>query len=170
MNTSMARTNDDPAVQAAMRRMFLAIFLIGTIGAGAELILTGHTEGWRQLIPLWLIAISFIALTYHAAKPGPASTRIFQSLMLLFMISGFAGAWLHYQARVEFKSESDPALHGLNLFWEAVAGATMPPVLAPGVMIQLGLLGLAYTFRHPALDNSTKRKKPQLQEQPRETT
>lgn len=158
MKTSTATTNDDPAVQTVMRRVFLVIFLIGTIGVGAELILTGHTEGWRQLIPLWLIAISFIALACHAAKPGPSNTRIFQSLMLLFVISGFAGIWLHYQARVEFKSESDPALHGLNLFWEAVTGATMPPVLAPGMMIQMGLLGLAYTFRHPALDNSTPQK------------
>jgi hypothetical protein len=27
----------------------------------------------------------------------------------------------------------------------------MPPVLAPGIMIQLGLLGLAWTWRHPAV-------------------
>lgn len=169
MNTSTATTNDDLAVQTVMRRVFLVIFLIGTIGAGAELILADHTEGWRQLLPLWLMASSFIVLAYHAARPGAASVRIFQSIMLLFGASGFAGVWLHYQARVEFKAESDPALHGLNLFWEAVTGATMPPVLAPGMMIQLGLLGLAYTFRHPALDNSTKRKNSQLLEQPHET-
>jgi hypothetical protein len=25
-----------------------------------------------------------------------------------------------------------------------------PPILAPGLFVQLGLLGLLYTFRHPA--------------------
>ena len=30
-----------------------------------------------------------------------------------------------------------------------VSGAT--PTLAPGAMVELGLLGLAYTYRHPAL-------------------
>ena len=32
---------------------------------------------------------------------------------------------------------------------ERLTGAT--PALAPGAMVQLGLIGLAYTFRHPAL-------------------
>ena len=33
----------------------------------------------------------------------------------------------------------DPALHGLDLFWSALRGAT--PALAPGAMAQLGLIG-----------------------------
>ena len=37
----------------------------------------------------------------------------------------------------------------LALFWEALAGAT--PTLAPGTMVVPGLLGLACTYRHPAL-------------------
>jgi hypothetical protein len=40
-------------------------------------------------------------------------------------------------------------MKGLELFWEAMKGAT--PSLAPGVMAQLGLLGLACTYRHPLL-------------------
>ena len=38
----------------------------------------------------------------------------------------------------------------MALFWKAMAAKT-PPALAPGAMTQLGLLGLAYAFRHPAL-------------------
>jgi hypothetical protein len=40
-------------------------------------------------------------------------------------------------------------MEGLKLFKAAITGAT--PALAPGSLIQMGLLGLAYTFRHPAL-------------------
>jgi hypothetical protein len=44
----------------------------------------------------------------------------------------------------------DAALSGLALYQKAIL-AKSPPALAPGAMIQLGLIGLAYTFRHPAL-------------------
>jgi hypothetical protein len=30
----------------------------------------------------------------------------------------------------------------------------VPPLLAPGVMMQLGLIGLAYTYKHPALNGA----------------
>jgi hypothetical protein len=42
-----------------------------------------------------------------------------------------------------------PDVTGWPLFWEAIRGAT--PALAPGAMVQLGLIGLAFTIRHPAL-------------------
>jgi len=32
--------------------------------------------------------------------------------------------------------------------------AKTPPALAPGAMIQLGLLGLVYTYRHPFIRQS----------------
>jgi hypothetical protein len=40
-------------------------------------------------------------------------------------------------------------LAGWELFKEAMTGAT--PALAPGAMVQLGLIGLAWSYRHPAL-------------------
>jgi hypothetical protein len=61
------------------------------------------------------------------------------------------GTYLHFQVNMEFQLEMDPALSGLALYRKAILAKT-PPALAPGAMIQLGLIGLAYTFRHPALD------------------
>jgi len=60
---------------------------------------------------------------------------------------------LHYRGNVEFERERDPSLSGLALVWEALRGAT--PSLAPGAMAQLGLLGLAITWRHPAARRRT---------------
>jgi hypothetical protein len=55
----------------------------------------------------------------------------------------------HYQGNMEFELETYPSISGLALFKEAMMGAT--PALAPGTMIELGLIGLAYTYRHPLL-------------------
>jgi hypothetical protein len=41
-----------------------------------------------------------------------------------------------------------PDLAGWKLFKDSMMGAT--PALAPGAMLQIGLVGLAWTFRHPA--------------------
>jgi hypothetical protein len=70
--------------------------------------------------------------------------------MGFFLIAGLAGFALHYQANMEFRLETNPSLSSWSLVWAVLSGKT-PPVLAPGAMIQLGLLGLVYTYKHPAL-------------------
>jgi hypothetical protein len=69
---------------------------------------------------------------------------------VLFLLSGVVGMVLHFQVNMEFQLEMDPALSGMALYQKSILAKT-PPALAPGAMIQLGLIGLAYTFRHPAL-------------------
>jgi hypothetical protein len=70
--------------------------------------------------------------------------------MVLFILSGAVGLFLHYDGKVEFRLESNPSLAGWALFKEAMVGA-VPPALAPAAMAHFGLLGLAYAWRHPAL-------------------
>jgi hypothetical protein len=84
------------------------------------------------------------------------STRALRWLMLAFVISGLAGVYFHFQGSAEFKLESNPKLDGMALFWEAIRGKA-PPLLAPGAMVQLGLIGLIYTYKHPALGGLEKR-------------
>ncbi|MCI0660843.1 MAG: hypothetical protein L0220_07190 [Acidobacteria bacterium] len=132
---------------AAIRIIILAIFLIGSIGTGTELLLLGHTETLWQCLPLVLISISFVALIAHALVRKRVTMRVFQVIMILFILSGLIGLMLHYQGKMEFKLETNPALSGMELFWETIKGATVPPVLAPGMMIQIGLIGLAYAYR-----------------------
>ena len=131
----------------ALRRFLLVLFLIGAVGTGVELLLLGHTEGLSQWAPLGLMAVSLLVLGWHMVDPGAASLRLFRGTMVMFVLSGVVGLWLHYQGNVVFELEMYPSLRGLDLFRESVAGAT--PTLAPGTMLELGLLGLAYTYRHP---------------------
>ena len=138
-----------------LRGILLAIFVLGMLGTSAELLLIKHTEEPRQWIPLLLILSSFLVLGWHAIDKRPLSIRFFQAVMIASIAAGFAGFYFHYQGAVEFKLESNPTLKGWALFWAAM-GSKAPPPLAPGVMIQLGLIGLTYTYRHPVLTASTK--------------
>jgi hypothetical protein len=127
-----------------------ALFLIGTLGTGVELLLLGHTEDVWQISPLGLMAVGLFTWTWFVAGGGRTVGRGFQVVMGLLVLSGVIGLWLHYRANVEFELEMYPSLAGVKLWWEAARGAT--PALAPGAMLELGLLGLAYTYRHPVLD------------------
>ena len=132
-----------------MRSLILAVLLVGLFGMGTELLLLQHTRSLWELIPLVLIGLALVILTWNALTQHPASVRAVQGIMGLFLFAGVAGIALHYQSSMEFKLETNAALSGWALFW-AVMSAKTPPALAPGAMIQLGLLGLVYTYRHPS--------------------
>src|SRR5215475_4739959 len=132
-----------------MRRLLLTILILGLVGTGAELLLLQHTKSPWELIPLVLIGLAVAILSWHAITKHPASVRAVQGIMGLFLLAGVAGIALHYQSSIEFKLETNPSLVGWALFWAAIT-ATTPPALAPGAMIQLGLLGLIYTYHDPS--------------------
>ena len=141
----------DPADPFGMARPVLfIILLIGIVGTGVELLLLEHVDGAWQLVPLALIAVSLIVLLRHTRRRSRTTLMALRFVMAVFIISGVLGVWLHYRGNVEFELEMYPSMRGLELFREAMMGAT--PSLAPGTMIQLGLLGFVYAFRQPVPD------------------
>ena len=134
----------------AARRILLAILTLGVIGITAELLLLNHIEDALQWIPVGLSLLTLMMCAMVAIRPTSGAIRLFQLVMLLLIVSGAAGIYLHYGATTEFQLEMDPTLRGFALFKKAIL-AKAPPALAPGAMTQLGLIGLAYTFKHPAL-------------------
>ena len=132
---------------AAVRRMLGAILLLGMTGTGIELLLMEHHDGAIQLIPLVLLGAGMVGVGWHLLTGSPASGTAVRGLMLLFLAAGLAGVYYHLAANLEFQRETEPALRGSALLWKALH-ATVPPALAPGVMVQLGLVGLAYTYSH----------------------
>jgi len=64
------------------------------------------------------------------------------------LVVGALGIYFHLRGNVEFALERDPSLTGAGLIWKALRGAT--PALAPGALAQLGLLGLLFSYKHPA--------------------
>lgn len=130
-----------------VRRMLLAILVMGLVGTGTELLLLGHFEDTWQLAPLVLIALALASIAALRLSGGEAPLRAVQIVMALSVASGGVGTLLHYQGNAEFELEMYPALAGVELFAKSMTGAT--PTLAPGTMTLLGLLGLVYTYRHP---------------------
>ena len=134
--------------------MVLAVFVLGLLGTGIELLFLEHTNGWSQLIPIVLMVMSLLVLGWHAFEKKSASLITFRITMVLWLAAGILGTILHYQANEEFELEADPKMKGMDLLSKALTGAA--PALAPGAMVQLGLLGLVYTFRHPAFEQESK--------------
>jgi hypothetical protein len=151
-DTSLSET-EDGRTMSVIRSVLLVILILGIVGTGVELLLIEHTADVRQWIPLLLILSSLCVLGWRAVAGGAWSLRFFRGVMVGFVGAGFLGFYFHYNGSVEFRLESDPSLKGWALFWQAMRGKAPPP-LAPGIMIQLGLIGLAYAYRHPAMSSS----------------
>jgi hypothetical protein len=136
-----------------LRSLMLAILVLGVVGTASELLLLEHFDGWQQWIPLALFALAMAALGWYGVARGRAAIRMLQVVMGAFVLGGLAGVVLHYRGNAVFELEMEPALSGWPLFKAAMMGAT--PALAPGAMAQLGLLGLLWCWRHPALADTT---------------
>ncbi|MEP7343929.1 MAG: hypothetical protein ABI877_01620 [Gemmatimonadaceae bacterium] len=134
----------------SLRRMLLVILAFGVVGITIELFLIGHTKDTWEWAPILLLFVGWFVTAAAWFRPTRASVRALQLTMLLFFISGVVGLYLHYRGNVEFELEMYPTLSGFALIWQSLTGAT--PTLAPGTMLLLALIGLAVTFRHPALE------------------
>ena len=134
-----------------IRAFLLVTLAVGMIGMSAELMLIGHRETVQQQIPLVLLAFGVVAAVWHAVAPRAMTVRTLQLVMLLFLVSGILGVTLHYRGNVEFELEMYPAMGGMELVQKTLTGAT--PVLAPGSMTLLGLIGLTHTYKHPCLSD-----------------
>lgn len=141
---------DQASTVRLLRMAMLGLFLLGVAGTLAELLLLAHDEDAIQLIPVVLAGVGLLIAMWNAIAPGAASIRTMQVLAVLFIAAGLAGVFYHYDANVEFQRELEPTLQGSALLWK-VLQAKAPPALSPGLMVQLGLLALAFTFRHPAV-------------------
>ena len=87
-----------------------------------------------QWVPIGLLALSLALVN---------TVRPMKILMWVFLASGLVGIGLHNKAKMEFQLESDCSLTGWALFLKSFDSKN-PPALAPGAMVQLALIGLAY--------------------------
>jgi hypothetical protein len=149
----------EPELLSTIRRILLALVLLGIVGLTLELLLLEHTESATQLIPFAVLGAGSVASVKVAMRPTARSLRLFQVVMLLFIVAGLLGLYFHLRGNVEFELEDDPSARGLDLVWRSLHGGI--PLLAPAAMAQLGLLGLVFTLRHPALRDAAAPTTPQ---------
>lgn len=131
-----------------LRRWILLTLLIGLPGVFTELLLLGHYEEPWQYAPLVLLGVGLVVVLWAALKPGRTALLVVNVLGILYLGAGVLGVLLHYRGNAEFEREMYPDRAGFELVRESLTGAT--PALAPGTMVLLGLLVLAFAYRHPA--------------------
>ena len=139
-----------PATLTRIRSLLLGTLAFGIAGMTSELLLLGHVDSAWQWSPVVLLGASGPLLAWHAAAPSRATVRTLQATMMVFIVTGGIGVGLHYDGNVEFELEMYPSMRGFELIAKTMTGAT--PVLAPGTMTVLGLVGLALVYRHPAIE------------------
>lgn len=141
-----ARIRADTAL--LLRQLVLGVLAFEALGLVPELLLQSHFKAPTQLIPFALLALTLLAVGLVHFRAGRASLRFFQVAMLLLAAGGLAGLGFHLSGNLEYARELNPNLPFLPLLWKALQRGA--PVLAPGTLVQMGLLGLVFTVRHPA--------------------
>jgi hypothetical protein len=136
--------------------MLLLVIAIGLAGTGAELVAFDHFEDVLQALPVGLIAVALSIVLWNLVAPTRGSVRVMQLVMIAFIVAGGLGIYLHFQGNLAFQLDIDPTQSRWDLFTKVIH-AKSPPSLAPGSMAQLGLLGLIWAYRHPALVGSAER-------------
>ena len=129
----------------AIRRVILGVLILGMGGLLAELLLIAHYEDAAQWLPLVLLAVGVCVVVLDLVLARRGTQLIMQLTMVLFVAAGLLGVYFHFQGSREFQLEMDPQMHGTALVWH-VLRAKSPPTLAPGSMVQLGILGLGYAY------------------------
>ena len=130
--------------------MLLLVLLLGMSATLVDLLLLAHYEDTAQLIPIALLGLAILIAIVHGVRPTGSNVRALQGAMLAIVVAGLAGIGFHFNGAAAFQLDIDPS----QTWWAVtrkVARAQSPPVLAPGAMLQLGLIGLVYTFRHPVV-------------------
>ena len=109
----------------------LALVALGATGICVELLSLEHYADANQMIPLAVAGWGLFSIAWVGTLPGVVAVRTFQFTMLLFVGTGITGITMHADS-------IDPNVN--------------PPLLAPGLFVQLGLLGLLYSLKHPATE------------------
>jgi hypothetical protein len=125
--------------------LLVAVLTFGMGGLLAELALIAHYEDFLQSTPLVLLAAGLAALAVDLMLARGWTQILVQLTMVLLVAAGALGMYFHFDGSREFQLEMDPQMRGAALVWH-VMRAKSPPTLAPGSMVQLGVLGLGYAY------------------------
>jgi hypothetical protein len=142
-----------PDTLSLMRRIVLGILAFESLGLLAELGLLGHFKSPTQVIPVALLGLTLVSSLAAYRAQSVTTLRVFQVVMVLVILGGAFGVWEHLEGNLAFSLELHPQMGFLERAWDVLKGAT--PTLASGTLVQMGLLGLVYTFRHPVFSSQT---------------
>ncbi|MGE0227147.1 MAG: hypothetical protein AB7I38_01485 [Dehalococcoidia bacterium] len=154
----MSEAEREQGEGCALRRALLALVGLGLLGTAVELVLERHWDGVEQLIPWPFLAAGVVSFALLVARPGRGTVQLARVLAAALFVGASIGVWRHVAANydagfLDFRyADRWPVMSGIDRWWHAATKTVGPaPVLAPGVLAQVGLALLFATFRHPAL-------------------
>ena len=130
---------------STIRTVLIVVLMLGMGGLLAELALIAHYEDLTQSIPIALLAAGLVTLVVDLGVGRTWTRFLLQIVMVSVIGAGALGMYFHFHGSREFQLEMDPQMRGSRLVWH-VLRAKSPPTLAPGSMMQLGILGLGYAY------------------------
>ncbi len=146
---------------APLRRGVLALALIGATSGLVELGTLRHWNG-TQLIP-WIVFIVMIAMTgWIALRPSRPIIRIARPVSVLAVVSSAFGIYQHISenySTAPLDRSFGPKWESMSMaarVWHAASGSVGPsPLLAPGLLAQVGICVLLATMNHPVLGDAS---------------
>ena len=129
----------------AFRRLILAVVIVGIAGIGAELVLLEHWESPLQWTPFIGMGAATVVIVAAGMRPTRRRILVLRATMLALIVVGAVGMWLHWRSNALLELEMNPAAAGWPLVRRVLFGGT--PLLAPGAVMHLGMIGLAATWR-----------------------
>ena len=153
--------------ESALRRGFLGLGALTTLGLVLELITEHHWKG-TQLIAWGLLALGALALGLLLGAPSARRVQAARVVATLVIVGAAVGIWQHIAANhnagpLDYRyTQTWDGMSPLAQWWTAARKGVGPsPPLAPGALALVGLCILLATVRHPALsDHTTTRTSP----------
>ncbi len=140
----MRNDEQDDRVLPVIRSFLLGIIALVLTGLLAELLFLNHLKTPLQMLPAGLAAGGLVVIVRYWISPNATSLRILKGILIACTVVGVLGIVIH--AGILSSMRDRKARGRRPEFTEE------PPPLAPMVMVPIGLLGLAFTFRHPDLE------------------
>ncbi len=135
------------ATTQTLRRFALALCLLGVVTTPIELLLMHHYKDKDQIMPFVFLSLAAIGTAAAWFRPNARVLRGVRVLMVLVVFGSGVGVMEHLKANYR-----DATRGGGSPNWIADVFGGFAPLLAPGILAQVGLLGLAFTYKHPAFE------------------
>ncbi|HEX6983356.1 MAG TPA: hypothetical protein VF181_11400 [Balneolaceae bacterium] len=139
----------DSFVEQRFRRFLLAVTGFIFIGTVLELILLEHFQEAIQFTPFILCGAGLLTVVVAWAAPNRFTLLALRWVMAAVALGSLFGMYQHFSGNLAFTMEINPTFTTTEALWPAIKGSY--PLLAPGILLIAGLLGIAVTYRHPEL-------------------
>lgn len=139
-------------VEQRLRSFLLTLSASMCVGTIVELFLAKHYDEPMQLVPFVLCGIGLIAVAAAWRVPRRTTLLALRAVMGLLLVGSLLGVYEHLASNFAFELEMRPGAVWTAVWLPALRGAA--PLLAPSILALAGVIAIAATYEHPALERA----------------